>query len=128
MKNTIISCVVAVVCTVAICLTAIFCVNSYKTSTASAKNGFMTESEAAEYLGIDESRLVIIRKNLKYLEGSYMLYSFVNENGEEVSVCMYSKTQLDKVLSKMMDDGKTNSINFKYIEEALKEAEAKAAK
>ncbi len=127
MKKTIIPCIVAVLCTVAICCTAVFCFNSYKAANTSVKSGYLTESEAAEYLGIDESRLVILRKNLKYLEGSYMLYSFVNDKGEEVSVCMYSKAQLDKVMDKMMDDSKTNSINFKYIEEALKEAETKAA-
>ncbi|MBQ7595536.1 MAG: hypothetical protein IJU45_02595 [Clostridia bacterium] len=127
MKNQVLPAIIAVICTIAICLTAFFCVGKV-TKEYSAKSGssdYMTEAEAAEYLGIDEARLTILRKNLKYLEGTYMVYTFADDAGEEVSVCMYSKSQLNKVVEKLMGDTKTNSINFKYIEQALKEAAEK---
>ena len=127
MKKTILPAIIAVICTAAICLTAFFCVNSVtkKSEVKATDSAYMTEAEAADYLGIDESRLVILRKNLKYLEGSYIVYTYVNESGEDVSVCMYSKAQLNKAMEKLMGDSKTSSINFKYIEEALKEVENK---
>lgn len=127
MKNSILPSIIAVICTIAICLTAFLCVGKFtKEDTAKSNvSDYMTEAEAADYLGIDEARLTILRKNLKYLEGSYIIYSFANESGEEVSVCMYSKSQLNKAVEKLMSDSKTNSVNFKYIEEALKNAESK---
>ncbi len=127
MKNSILPSIIAVICTIAICLTAFFCVSKV-TKDYSAKPGssdYMTEAEAAEYLGIDEARLTILRQNLKYLEGSYIVYTYANDAGEETSVCIYSKDQLDKAVEKLMSDKKTNSVNFKYIEQALKEAASK---
>ena len=101
MTKTIISAVVSVICTAAICITAFLCVNNYKKETAAVSNDYMTEAQAAEYLGISENHLTIMRKNLKYLEGSYIVYSYVDDNDKDVSVCMYSKDELDKAVEKL---------------------------
>ena len=122
MTKTIISAVVSVICTAAICITAFLCVNNYKKETAAVSNDYMTEAQAAEYLGISENHLTIMRKNLKYLEGSYIVYSYVDDNDKEVSVCMYSKDELDKAVEKLMSKSSSSSINFKYIEDAIKES------
>ena len=134
MNKTIITSIVSVICTAAICITAFLCVGKAlkpqpdADAAAIAKSeseapAYMTEAQAAAYLGIEESRLTILRKNLKYLEGSYIVYTYANDSGEEESVCIYSKAQLDKAIVKLMSDSKTSSFNFKYLEEALKEAE-----
>ena len=122
MTKTIISAVVSVICTAAICITAFLCVNNYKKETAAVSNDYMTEAQAAEYLGISENHLTIMRKNLKYLEGSYIVYSYVDDNDKEVSVCMYSKDELDNAVEKLMSKSNSSSINFKYIEDAIKES------
>lgn len=122
MTKTIISAVVSVICTAAICITAFLCVNNYKKDTATGSNDYMTESQAAEYLGISEDHLIIMRKNLKYLEGSYIVYSYVDDNDKDVSVCMYSKDGLDEAIEKLMSKSTSSSINFKYIEDAIKES------
>lgn len=122
MTKTIISAVVSVICTAAICITAFLCVNNYKKETASVSNDYMTEAQAAEYLGISENHLTIMRKNLKYLEGSYIVYSYVDDNNQEVSLCMYSKDGLDKAVEKLMSKSNSSSINFKYIEDAINES------
>ena len=122
MTKTIISAVVSVICTAAICITAFLCVNNYKKETAAVSNDYMTEAQAAEYLGISENHLTIMRKNLKYLEGSYIVYSYVDDNDKDVSVSMYSKDELDKAVEKLMSKSSSSSINFKYIEDAIKES------
>lgn len=131
MKKTIISAIVSVVCTIAICVTVAVCVNSSKpeaTATSPVAIGstddaaYLTEAQAAQYLGLTEARLVMLRKNLKYLEGSYMEYVVPGENGAEVSVVMYSKDGLDKAITKLMSDSKTNYINFKSLEQVLNKA------
>lgn len=122
MTKTIISAVVSVICTAAICITAFLCVNNYKKETAAVSNDYMTEAQAAEYLGISENHLTIMRKNLKYLEGSYIVYSYVDDNDKDVSVCIYSKDELDKAVEKLMSKSSSSSINFKYIENAIKES------
>ena len=122
MTKTIISAVVSVICTAAICITAFLCVNNYKKETAAVSNDYMTEAQAAEYLGISENHLTIMRKNLKYLEGSYIVYSYVDDNDKDVSVCMYSKDELDNAVEKLMSKSSSSSINFKYIEDAIKES------
>ena len=123
MKNSIIASVVAIICTAAICITAFLCVNNYKKDSAAVATGeYLTETEAADYLGISEKHLKIMRENLKYLEGSYIVYSYVDDNDKDVSVCMYSKDELDKAVEKLMSKSSSSSINFKYIEDAIKES------
>lgn len=136
MKKTIITTIVSVICTAAICITAFLCVGKVVKSrtdssapdvkkSESQTPAYLTEAEAAAYLGIEEARLTILRKNLRYLEGSYIVYTYADESGEEVSECIYSKSQLDKAVVKLMSDSKTSSFNFKYLEEALKDTDKK---
>ena len=128
MKNSILASVVAIICTAAICVTAFLCVNNYKKDSAAVATGeYITESEAADYLGITEKHLKIMRENLKYLEGSYIVFTHTNDKGEDVTECVYSKTELKEAVSKLMSDSATNKINFKYIEQALDDAAAKEA-
>lgn len=120
--------VVSIVCTAAICITGAACVNKVVKSDSvdgvaisdESRDAYMTEAEAAKYLGIEESRLVILRKNLKKLEGAYMSYAYV-EDGKDVEVIMYQKDKLDDVMEDLMKD--SNAINFKYLEEALAKAD-----
>lgn len=126
---------VSLVCTAAICITGATCVSKVVNKdkkdgnvsiSAQSEDAYMTEAEAAAYLGIDEARMTIMRKNLKYLEGTYIDYSFKGEDGEITEVVMYQKAKLDSVMADLMKD--KNTINFKYIEEALEKAEENAAK
>ncbi len=118
MKKTIIKCIVSVLCTVALCVTIFVCTNN--NDSANTYSDYMTEAQAAEYLGISESRLEIMRKNLKYLDGAYITYSYV-EDGKDVTVYMYSKEALNDTMAELMADNAKKSINFKYLEEILAE-------
>lgn len=130
--------VVSLVCTAAICITGAACVNkALKNDTAPAEpvpvaesapavsaendNAYLTEAEAAKYIGIDAGRMAIMRKNLKMFDGAYMFYSYVGEDGKQVEIVMYQKDKLDSVMEKNMKD--KGSVNFKYLEEALEKAE-----
>ena len=81
MVKTIIKCAVAVLCTVAICVTIFVCTGK----SGETAPDYMTEAQAAEYLGVSAERFEIMRKNLKYLEGAYVSYSY-EENGERETV------------------------------------------
>ncbi len=127
-KESIITPVVSLVCTAAICITGAVCVNKAVNKnadgvslSAASEDAYLTEAETAKYLGIDESRLVIMRENLKMLDGAYVAYTYVGEDGKDVEVVMYQKAKLDKVMADFMKD--RHSVNFKYIEEALAKAE-----
>ncbi|MCQ2479879.1 MAG: hypothetical protein MJ120_04485 [Clostridia bacterium] len=126
---------VSLVCTAAICITGAACVSKVVNKdkkdgnvsiSAQSEDAYMTEAEAAAYLGIDEARMMIMRKNLKYLEGTYIDYSFRDGKDGMTEVVMYQKAKLDSVMAELMKD--KNTINFKYIEEALEKAEENAAK
>lgn len=117
MVKTIIKCVVAILCTVAICVTVFVCTGK---ADKNVTPDYMTEAQAAEYLGISAERLEIMRKNLKYLEGAYVSYSY-EENGEIVTVYMYSKQALNDTMAELMDSEAKKNINFKYIEQILKD-------
>lgn len=116
MVKTIIKCAVAVLCTVAICVTIFVCTGKSGETTPD----YMTEAQAAEYLGVSAERLEIMRKNLKYLEGAYVSYSY-EENGEVVTVYMYSKQALNDTMAELMDNEGRKNINFKYIEQIIKD-------
>lgn len=124
MNKVIIKAIVSVLCTVAICVTIFVCTGNNKEATYP---DYMTETQAAEYLGIDEARLVIMRKNLKYLEGAYVSYSY-EENGETVTVYKYSKEALNDVMAELMATEAKKNINFKYIEQILDENAQKETK
>ncbi len=116
MVKTIIKCAVAILCTVAICVTIFVCTGKSGDTTPD----FMTEAQAAEYLGVSAERLEIMRKNLKYLEGAYVAYSY-EDNGEVVTVYMYSKQALNDTMAELMDSEGKKNINFKYIEQIIKD-------
>ncbi len=116
MVKTIIKCAVAVLCTVAICVTIFVCTGK----SGETAPDYMTEVQAAEYLGVSAERLEIMRKNLKYLEGAYVSYSY-EENGEVVTVYMYSKQALNDTMAELMDNEGRKNINFKYIEQIIKD-------
>lgn len=115
MIKTIIKCVVAILCTVAVCVTIFVCTGKKDEATAP---DFMTEAQVAEYLGISEERVEIMRKNLKYLEGAYVSYSY-EIDGEMQTVYIYSKQALNDTMAKLMSENGKKNINFKYIEEIL---------
>ena len=117
---------VSLICTAAICITGGVCAtkainkNADKNGvslSATASDAYMTEAEAASYIGVDEGRMTIMRKNLKYFEGAYMKYSYAGDKGEDVEVVMYQKAKLDEIMSNLMKD--KSNLNFKYLEEAL---------
>lgn len=116
MVKTIIKCAVAVLCTVAICVTIFVCTGK----SGETAPDYMTEAQAAEYLGVSAERFEIMRKNLKYLEGAYVSYSY-EENGEVVTVYMYSKQALNDTMAELMDNEGRKNINFKYIEQIIKD-------
>lgn len=119
MKNTIIASIVAVICTAALCLTFIFAGGKSNAEPAAASDDkYVTESEAAEYLGISEEVVQMLRVNLKKLEGSYMSYTYTDEAGKEVTKIVYDKDKLDDAVAALMKD--TGALNFKYIQESLK--------
>ena len=116
MVKTIIKCIVAILCTVAICVTIFVCTSK----PADITPDYMTEAQAAEYLGVSAERLEIMRKNLKYLEGAYVSYSY-EENGEVVTIYMYSKQALNDTMSELMDSECKKNINIKNIEQIIKD-------
>lgn len=117
MKKTIIKSIVSVLCSVAICVTIFVCTSNSKVE---QYPDYMTESQAAEYLNISEDRLVIMRKNLKYLEGAYVSYSYETDGNTE-TIYMYSKQALNDTMADLMAESSKKNINFKYIEQILNE-------
>ena len=124
MKNKIISCIVAVICTAAICITYAVC--TPKADKADVRYGdYITEAEAAEYLGVTEEIMQIMRERLKYLEGSYIKYTYVNDKGEDEVILVYNKDKLDAKFAEIAS--KSSTLNFKYFQEKTAE-NTKAAK
>ncbi len=117
MKKTIIKSIVSILCTIAICVTLAVCLSNEKQDFTP---DYMSETQAAEYLGISTERLVIMRKNLKYLEGAYVSFSYEGDNGIE-TIYVYSKQALNDTMAELMNDNAKKNINFKYIEEILEE-------
>lgn len=115
MKNTIIASIVAILCTAAVCVT--LAVKAPSQSEASANdNTYMTETEAAEYIGVTEEVMQLMRKNLKSFEGAYISYYYTDNNGNEVNDIVYEKDALDDAVEKIMKE--QGALNFKYIQEA----------
>lgn len=115
MKNTIFASIVAILCTVAVCVTLAVKVPTGNTKTAN-DNTYMTETEAAEYIGVTEEVMQLMRSSLKSFEGAYVSYYYTNAEGKEVNDIVYNKAALDKAVEKIMQDQGT--LNFKYIQEA----------
>lgn len=117
MKNTIIASIVAVLCTAAICVT--YAVKSpadkKEVFSVAADTTYMTESEAAEYIGVTDDVMKMMRVNLKSFEGAYVSYYYTDAEGKEVNDIVYNKAALDKAVEKVMKD--QGALNFKYIQE-----------
>lgn len=117
MKNTVIASIVAVLCTAAICVT--YAVKSpanvKETSAVAVDTTYMTEAEAAEYIGVTDDVMKMMREKLKSFEGAYVSYYYTNAEGKEVNDIVYNKAALDKAVEKIMKD--QGALNFKYIQE-----------
>ena len=117
MKNTVIASIVAVLCTAAICVT--YAVKSpanvKETSAVATDTTYMTQAEAAEYIGVTDDVMKMMREKLKSFEGAYVSYYYINAEGKEVNDIVYNKAALDKAVEKIMKD--QGALNFKYIQE-----------
>ena len=115
MKNTIIASIVAILCTAAICTTyAVKSPAKKADSAVSSDTTYMTESEAADYIGVTDEVMKMMRENLKSFEGAYVSYYYTNADGKEVNDIVYNKAALDKAVQKIMSE--QGSLNFKYIQ------------
>lgn len=115
MKNTIIASIVAILCTAAICTTyAVKSPAKKADSAASSDTTYMTEAEAADYIGVTDEVMKMMRENLKSFEGAYVSYYYTNADGKEVNDIVYNKAALDKAVQKIMSE--QGSLNFKYIQ------------
>lgn len=119
MKNTILASIVAIICTAAICITCVMTFNASKkvdnSLTPAAQAEYLSEADAAEYIGVTDEVMEMLRKDLKYFEGSYMTYSYNDADGNLQTDVVYRKSSLDEAVKKYMD--KTGALNFKYIQE-----------
>lgn len=121
MKNTIIASIVAVLCTAAICTTyAVKSPAKSNTSAVAADTTYMTEAEAAEYIGVTDEVMKMMRENLKSFEGAYVSYYYTNADGKEVNDIVYNKAALDKAVEKIMTE--QGALNFKYIQNTTAES------
>ena len=115
MKNTIIASRVAILCTAAICTTyAVKSPAKKADSAVSSDTTYMTEAEAADYIGVTDEVMKMMRENLKSFEGAYVSYYYTNADGKEVNDIVYNKAALDKAVQKIMSE--QGSLNFKYIQ------------
>lgn len=115
MKNTIVKSIVAVICTAAICVTMALTLPKSSGNTTATGKEYMTASETAEYLGITEDVLEILRTDLKKLEGSYMTYTYLNDKGESVTEIVYQKSAVDSSIKALMDEA--GAINVEFLQE-----------
>ncbi len=116
MKNTIISSVVAILCVVALCLTYALC--TPKNETAKVTPAYMTEAEAADYIGVSDEVILMLREKLGLLKGAYIIYTYTDTNGKEVTDIVYKKDALDKAVDKIMAEHE--GLDFKYVQEFSK--------
>lgn len=123
MKNTIIASVVAILCTIAICVTYGVCTPKKADNAVVEYGQYISEKEAAEYLGVTEEIMQILREKLKYLEGSYIKYMYVDDNNEDVELLVYNKDKLDAKMAEV--SAKTGNLNCKYFQELATKEEAK---
>lgn len=115
MKNTILASIVAILCTAAVCVTLAVKAPSENASSVN-DNTYMTESEAAEYIGVTDEVMQLMRKNLKNFEGAYVSYYYTDNDGKEINEVVYNKDALDDAVEKIMKE--QGALNFKYIQEA----------
>lgn len=120
MKNTIIYSIVAIICVAALCITyAVTGKNVYAGASSEsaivANNDYMTEAEAAEYIGVPENIMQMMREKLGYFKGAYMNYIYLDEEGKEVKSIIYNKDELDAAVTKLGKE--TGALSFKFLQE-----------
>lgn len=116
MKNTIISCVVAVLCVVALCVTYASCTpKAEDVSTVSgAYADYLSEEEAAEYIGVSTELMQMMRTKLGYFKGAYMNYMYI-EDGKQVESIVYNREALNEAVDKLNKE--VGALNFKFLQE-----------
>ncbi len=129
MKNTIISSVVAIVCVAALCITYAVAgkntntadsavnaqTNPAAVSAAAANDDYMTEDEAAAYIGVPTDIMQMMREKLGYFKGAYMSYIYLDADGKEVKSIVYNKDALNDAVAKLSKD--TGALSFKFLQE-----------
>lgn len=113
MKNTLISCIVAIVCVVALCVTYAVCTPA--TQNNKVFDDYLTEEEAADYIGVTDEVIVMMRSKLGVFKGAFMTYIYTDASGNEVTDIVYNKEALDKAVEKIMSEH--GAFNFKYLQE-----------
>ncbi|MBQ8574776.1 MAG: hypothetical protein IJ447_01860 [Clostridia bacterium] len=112
MKNTVISCIVAILCVVALCVTYAVCTPSTQPAEFA---DYLTEEEAADYIGVSDEVMVMIREKLGLFKGAFMTYTYTDASGKEVTDIVYNKAALDEAVEKMMSEH--SGLNFKYLQD-----------
>ena len=129
MKNTIISSVVAIVCVVALCVTyavvgkggknadntAVAQNNTADIVAAAANDDYMTEAEAAAYIGVSTEIMQMMRENLGFFKGAYMNYMYLDAEGKEVNSVVYNKEALNDEVAKISKE--KGALSFKFLQE-----------
>lgn len=127
--NTIVSSAVAVACVAALCIT--YAVSGKKpaeaaadtnvtaspaaVSAAATNDEYMTEAEAAAYIGVPADVMKLMREKLGYFKGAYMNYIYLDSEGKEVKSIVYNKEALDDAVAKLSKD--VGALSFKFLQE-----------
>ena len=116
MKNTIISCIVAVVCVVALCVTYASCTPKAENTAAvaGAYADYLSEEEAAEYIGVSAEIMEMMRIKLGYFKGAYMQYIYL-EDGKQVESIVYNREALNEAVEKLSKE--VGALSFKFLQE-----------
>lgn len=116
MKNTIISCVVAILCVVALCITYAACTPKADdtSAVAAAYADYLSEEEAAEYIGVSAEIMQMMRVKLGYFKGAYMNYIYL-EDGKQVESVVYNKEALNEAVEKLSKE--VGALSFKFLQE-----------
>lgn len=115
MKNTIISCIVAVLCVVALCVTYASCTpKTEDTAVAGAYADYLSEEEAAEYIGVPAEIMEMMRVKLGYFKGAYMNYIYL-EDGKQIESIVYNREALNEAVEKLNKE--VGALSFKFLQE-----------
>ena len=122
MKNTIITSIVAIICVAALCITyaatgknTTVSQNGAVAGSAVADSDYLTEEEAAAYIGVPTEIMQMMREKLGYFNGAYMLYIYNDADGKEVKSVIYNKEDLNEAVSKLSEE--SNALSFKFLQE-----------
>ena len=130
--NTIVSSAVAIVCVAALCVT--YAVSGKKTApeaattvdqavtaspeaVAAAANSdeYMTEAEAAAFIGVPLDVMQLMREKLGYFKGAYMTYIYLDADQNEVTAIVYNKAVLNTEVAKITKE--IGALSFKSLQE-----------